>query len=90
MGKLYVLYYTYDGACDTSYRVLCVSGSKSVLIRKMLDDLDGDPSLKVKPICATPYTDGDILSFSFEEMNGDGYLDYTIMPVSVYPGSVGA
>ena len=89
-GKLYVLYYIYDGACDTSCRVLGVSGSKSVLIRKMLDDLEGDPSLKVKLICAAPYTDGDILRFSFEEMNGDGYLDYTIMPVSVYPGSVGA
>ena len=89
-GKLYVLYYIYDGSCDANNSALGISSDKSILIRKMLDDLEGDPSLKVKLICAAPYTDGDILRFSFEEMNGDGYLDYTIMPVSVYPGSVGA
>lgn len=88
--KLYVLYYIYDGACDTNNSALGISSDKSVLIRKMLDDLDGDSSLKVRLIYAVSYADGDILCFNFEEVNGDGYLGYTIMPAPAYPGGAGA
>lgn len=89
-GKLYVLYYIYDGSCNTNNGALGVSSDKSVLIRKMLDDLDSDSSIKVRPVCATSYADEDMLCFSFEEVDSDGYLGYTIMPAPIYPGGVGA
>jgi len=41
-GKLYVLYYIYDGSCNANHSALGISSDKSVLIRKMLDDLDSD------------------------------------------------
>jgi len=31
-----------------------------------------------------------MLCFSFEEVDSDGYLGYTIMPAPIYPGGVGA
>ena len=89
-GKLYVLYYIYDGSCDANNSALGISSDKSILIRKMLDDLDGDSSLRVRPVYATSYADGDMLHFSFEEVDGDGYLGYTIMPAPVYPGGADA
>jgi hypothetical protein len=89
-GKLYVLYYIYDGSCNANNGALGVSSDKSVLIRKMLDDLDSDSSIKVRPVYATSYADGDMLCFSFEEVDSDGYLGYTIMPVPIYPGGANA
>ena len=88
-GKLYVLYYIYDGSCDTNSGALGVSRDKSVLIRKMLDDVEGNSSFKAAPIYGASYADGDMLCFSYEEADGDGRLGYTIMPVPVYPKGEG-
>lgn len=89
-GKLYVLYYIYDGSYDTNDRALGISSDKSVLIRKMLDDVGDDPSFKAQPIHAASYADGDMLCFNFEEVGGDGCLGYTIMSVPIYPGGANA
>ncbi len=88
-GKLYVLYYIYDGSCDRNNSALGISSDKSVLIRKMLDDVGATSSFKVTPTYTTSYAEGDLICFSFEEVDSDGYLGYTIMPVPVYPGGAG-
>lgn len=82
----YALYFCFDGSDGRQVDVLGVSSDRGVLIRKMLDDVEGDPSISA--VIASEYENSEekTLSFSYESMDGhdEFYLDYVIKPVPIY------
>lgn len=87
-GRLYALSYLFDGSSGERADVLAVSPDRSVLIRKMLEDVETDPSISVVLTSAGENKETDTLSFNYEsadEFDDSLYLSYMIQPVPVYP-----
>lgn len=87
-GRLYALSYLFDGSSGERADVLAVSSDRSVLVRKMLEDVETDPSISVVLTSAGENKEADTLGFNYEsadEFDDSLYLSYTIQPVPVYP-----
>ena len=88
MGKLYVLLYTYDGECDNTLSVLAVSTDRSVLMRKMFDDLDKfEEKEGYKAVLSHTSEYDNRACFTFEPAaveESSFTLDYSIFEVPAY------
>ena len=88
-AKLYALTYVYESDMDNNFGALGISSDRSILMRKMLDDVDklGTPVI-LSHSGETP--DGDIYSFEAAKVEeGTLNLDYNIFEVPAYPAAKG-
>lgn len=89
-AKLYALTYVYESDMDNNFGALGISSDRSILIRKMLDDVDelGTPVV-LSHSGETPH--GDIYSFEAAKVEESTLnLDYNIFEVPVYSAAEGA
>ena len=89
-AKLYALTYVYESDMDNNFGALGISSDRSILIRKMLDDVDElHTPVVLSHSGETPH--GDIYSFEAAKVEEDTLnLDYNIFEVPVYSAAEGA
>lgn len=92
-GKLYVLIRNYDGICLASIDTLAVSADRSVLVRKMFDDLEKSEEKEgLKTVLSHTTEDEGEAHFVFESAaieESDYCLNYIIFETPVYGAAEG-
>lgn len=85
--RQYALFFYFDGSDGQQVDVLGVSSDRGVLIRKMLDDVEGDPFISAILVSQWENSEEKTLNFTYESADErDPFcLDYVIKPVPVYP-----